>query len=154
MARLFLLFTLVPVLELGLLIEIGSRVGALPTIAVVVATGVLGAWLARREGLRAMRGLQEAMARGEMPASPLVEGFMILVGGAFLVTPGVLTDLVGFALLIPRSRAQIKKWVVRAIEKRVRVHSTVVTSNAPLGPSGVVPEAPVVDATIESKDGP
>jgi len=150
-ARLFLLFTLVPVIELWLLIEIGSRVGAIPTIAVVMVTGMVGAWLARREGLRAMRGLQEAMVRGEMPANALVEGFMILVGGAFLVTPGVLTDVFGFALLIPPSRALIKKWVVRYIEGRIAYQSTVVISNAPLGQESR-PESPVVDATFEPED--
>jgi UPF0716 protein FxsA len=151
-ARLFLLFTLVPVIELWLLIEIGSRVGAIPTIAVVVITGMLGAWLARREGLRAMRGLQEAMARGEMPANQVVVGFLIVVGGDFLVTPGVLTDVVGFALLIPLSRARIKKWVVRYIEGRVAHQATVVTSSAPLGQANSMPESPVVDATFEPKD--
>ena len=99
-----------------------------------------------------MRGLQEAMARGEMPANQLVEGFMILVGGAFLVTPGVLTDVVGFALLIPLSRARIKKWVVRYIEGRVAHQATVVTSSAPLGQANSMPKSPVVDATFEPKD--
>ncbi len=154
MARLFLLFTLVPVLELWLLIEIGSRIGAPATLAAVVATGVLGAWLARREGLRAMRGIRAAMDRGEMPANRLVDGFMILVGGAFLVTPGVLTDLLGFALLIPPSRAQLKKWVVRALEARVRVHSTVVNSSSPLGSPEAPPRPPVDQTTSESKDAP
>jgi UPF0716 protein FxsA len=140
-ARLFLLFTLVPILELWLLIEIGSRVGAVPTVVLVFATGIAGAALARREGLRAMRGVQAAMARGEMPASPLVDGLMVLLGGAFLVTPGILTDVFGFALLIPLSRARLRRWLMRYLEKRVSVQSSVVTSSSPLGPPDIVGEA-------------
>jgi UPF0716 protein FxsA len=139
-ARLFLLFTLLPIAELWLLIEVGSRVGTVPTVALVFVTGIAGAALARREGLRAMRGVQEAMARGEMPAGPLVDGLMVLVGGAFLITPGILTDLFGFALLIPPIRVRLRRWLVRYLEKRVSVQSSVVTSNSPLGPPEIVRE--------------
>ena len=96
MGRLLLLFVLVPALELVLLIELGQRIGTLPTLGLIVLTGVVGASLARSQGLRVLQELQRETEAGRLPAEPLVDGALILVAGALLVTPGVLTDAFGF----------------------------------------------------------
>lgn len=114
--RLFCAFVLVPLLELALLIRIGTVVGAWPTLALVVGTGLLGAALARREGTRALLALQRDLAEGRLPARSLVAGASVLVGGAFLLTPGVLTDLAGLFLLLPVTRQLAFRWVRRRME--------------------------------------
>ncbi len=116
--RLLLLFTTVPLIELVLLVEIGKRVGLAATIALVIVTGVLGAWLARREGLRTLARLQQELQEGRMPAEPLLDGLMIFVAGAVLLTPGLLTDLFGFSLLVPRARALVRRTVARRLRQR------------------------------------
>lgn len=118
-ARLLLLFTLVPIIELALLIWVGQRIGTWPTVGIVLATGLLGAWLARREGVRAWREVRGAVGGGRMPAEAMLQALLILVGGTLLLTPGVLTDLLGFALLLPPSRAGIARIVRRRLEARV-----------------------------------
>ena len=114
--RLLLLFTVVPLLELALLLAIGRYVGLVATVLLVFGTGVLGAWLARREGLRAFYRVREEMAAGRLPAEALLDGLLILVAGAVLLTPGLLTDLAGFALLTPFVRAAVG----RAVADRLR----------------------------------
>ncbi len=116
--RLLLLFTTVPLIELALLVEIGKRVGLPATIALVIITGVLGAWLARREGLRTLARLQQELQAGRMPAEALLDGLMIFVAGAVLLTPGLLTDLFGFSLLVPRARAAIRSLVAKRLKQR------------------------------------
>lgn len=105
--RLFLLFTLVPLVELALLIRIGGLIGLGPTLGVVLVTGAAGAWLARREGLRSWLAVQGEMAAGRVPGEELVHGMIILFAGALLVTPGVLTDAVGFSLLLRPLRRRL-----------------------------------------------
>jgi len=116
---LFLLFVLVPLIELALLIQVGEWIGLLPTVLLVFVTGVAGAALARREGLRTVRRIQEQLGEGRMPGDALLDGAAILLGGAFLLTPGVLTDVVGLALLIPPTRALFKAWARRAAERGI-----------------------------------
>lgn len=119
MGLLLLLFVVVPFVELWLLLRIGGEIGALPTIAGVVLVGALGAYLARREGLRVVRGWQEAVAAGRVPEQGLLESLLVLVGAVLLITPGVLTDVVGLALLVPPTRRVIAGLVRRAVERRV-----------------------------------
>ena len=119
LGRLALLFVIVPILELILLIEIGQVVGLLPTVALVIFTGVTGAWLARAEGLRVFFQFQRELASGRLPGQSLLDGISVLVGGAFLLTPGVLTDVVGFSLLIPVSRRWIQRRVRTRLERRI-----------------------------------
>ena len=95
--RLLLLFTVVPIVELLLLIELGRHIGLAPTLAIVLGTGVLGAALARWQGLATLRQVQTEMDAGRLPTGPLVDGLLILVAGAVLLTPGLLTDLAGVA---------------------------------------------------------
>lgn len=118
-ARLALLFVAVPLLELFILIRLGNAIGLLPTLTLCVGTGVAGAWLARREGLRALVSFQSRVAQGGIPGRSLMDGLCILVGGALLLTPGLVTDLVGFALLLPPSRRWIQTRMQREIERRL-----------------------------------
>jgi UPF0716 protein FxsA len=127
MFRLGCLFILVPLLELVLLFRIGQWVGVAPTLLLVGVTGIVGAVLARREGVRALMAVQMEMARGRLPTRPLLDGAAVLVGGAFLVTPGVLTDVIGLLLLLPPTRWLLYRWIqvglARAVARgTVRMH--------------------------------
>ena len=124
--RLLLLFTVVPLVELFLLIWLGTIIGTLSTIAIVIATGVLGAWLARREGLRTVHAIREDLGAGRMPTDRLVDGLLILVAGAVLLTPGLITDTCGFLLLVPRGRQLVRTSVARAFRDRLHLQRTVV----------------------------
>ena len=101
---LFLAFLLVPIAEIYVLIQVGGLLGALPTIALVVFTAVLGSMLIRSQGLATLARVRTSMARGEVPAVELLEGMCLLVAGALLLTPGFVTDSVGFTLLVPPLR--------------------------------------------------
>lgn len=127
MGKLLLLFLLVPAVELAILIELGRYIGTIPTLAIIVLTGTLGATLARREGLSVLRSAQEKMGRGELPAGSVADGVMILIAAALLITPGILTDALGFLLLVPGFRNLVKEFLLRRFrraveENRVRVH--------------------------------
>jgi UPF0716 protein FxsA len=116
-----ILFLVVPFVEIYLLVEIGSRVGALLTILLVVSTAIVGAWLVRLQGLATWRQFQAALARAELPATPLAEGLCLLVAGALLLTPGFFTDAVGFACLISPLRRSVAKYLLRRVMGRVGV---------------------------------
>ena len=118
--RLLALFTLVPLLELFLLVELGKRMGFVPTLALVLFTGVLGAALARSQGLRVLRQVQAEVAKGNLPTEALLDGLMIFIAGAVLLTPGLLTALTGFFLLLPFGRRLIRRQVSRRLEGRFR----------------------------------
>ena len=119
LALLFLLFVVVPLIELALLIQIGQLVGTLPTVALVVFTGMLGAYLARRQGLGVLAKVRSESAEGRLPAGQLVDGMLILIAGAVLMTPGVLTDLLGFFFLVPAGRALVKAYLARRFQRAV-----------------------------------
>jgi len=121
--RLFLVFTIVPLLELALLIKIGEHIGASNTIALVIITGFAGAYLARAQGVRVVREFTDSVQRGDMPADPLLEGLLIVVGGAFLVTPGIITDIAGFLLVVPQSRRAIRNFLAKFIKSNIVVSS-------------------------------
>lgn len=123
LGRLFLLFTLVPLIEIYLLIHVGELLGAGPTIAIVFVTGLLGAYLARREGGRVMQSWRASMERMEMPKDGVLSGVLVLVGGVLLVTPGVITDFVGLSLLIPPTRRFVAKHLKRWVEQRFEVRT-------------------------------
>lgn len=109
LGRLILLFTLVPAIELALLIWVGRQIGVMATLALIVITGVLGASLARSQGLATYSRVQKALAAGRMPGRELLEGLLILIAGAVLLTPGLLTDATGFALLVPPLRRAVAR---------------------------------------------
>lgn len=113
--KLALLFTLVPTIELALLIWIGTQIGVLWTTAIVILTGFTGAWLAKREGVGVLRRIKTDLDSGVPPAGRIVEGVMVLVGAVLLVTPGILTDVTGFALIIPFTRRLLAPFVLRRV---------------------------------------
>ena len=158
LGKLLLLFTVIPVVELYLLITIGQNVGAGPTIALVLVTGFLGAWLARREGSRVLRSWQGSLARGEIPKEGVISSVLVLVGGVLLVTPGVVTDAMGLVLLLPWTRRWIAGVIRRRLEQRMGVQGIVGdpsmfvgTSDAfgMNGPPGSVIDVEVVEAAPE-----
>lgn len=107
-----LVVLIVPFAEIYLLLGVGSIVGAFPTIVLVVFTAVLGTWLLRQQGFATFRRFQESLARGEIPAYEMIEGSLILVGGALLLTPGFITDILGLACLIPSTRKKIAQYII------------------------------------------
>lgn len=109
---LFLVVLIIPFAEIYLLIQVGGIIGAFPTILLVVFTAVLGAWLLKQQGFATFQRFQESLAQGVIPAYEMVEGPIILVGGALLLTPGFITDIIGFACLIPQSRRAIAQFVI------------------------------------------
>ena len=117
--RLLLLFTLVPLAELAILIQVGTYIGVLPTVLLVAATGAAGAALARRQGLQALGRLQQAVAAGSFPANEIFSGVLILAGGLLLLTPGLITDLAGLAFLAPGSRNLIQTFLKKAVRRRL-----------------------------------
>lgn len=128
LARLALLFVIVPLVELVLLVQLGQAVGLAPTLLLVVATGIAGAGLARREGLRTWLAFQRELAQGRLPGTPLLDGLAVLVGGAFLLTPGILTDVAGFVLLLPPSRAWLRRRMRRWLERQIEAGTVRVVS--------------------------
>ena len=116
--KLFLAFTIIPIIEIYLLIEIGSMLGALTAVTLVILTGFLGAFLARMQGLQTLYRIQESLREGRMPSGELLDALLIVIAGLVLLTPGFLTDSAGFLLLIPATRNSIKYWLRRQIELR------------------------------------
>lgn len=108
--RLLLLFSIIPLLELALLIKMGSLVGVLPTILLVCVTGVTGAYLAKSQGFKILAQVRDHLQHGQIPADHLIEGMLIMIGGLLLLTPGLITDLSGFLLLVPATRRLIARW--------------------------------------------
>lgn len=118
---LLLLFTLVPMLEMFLLLQIGSIFGPWQTFAMLIVTGVVGAWLAKREGLQLLRQLSAELQRGLPPGVRLVEGVLVVIGAILLITPGVLTDLAGVLLIFPPTRRYIAPRVLSWLLSRFNI---------------------------------
>jgi UPF0716 protein FxsA len=116
---LFLAFLMVPLIEIGLFIQVGGWIGLWPTLGIVVLTAFIGTWLMRTQGLMAMGNLRSSFSELRDPTEPLAHGAMILVAGALLLTPGFFTDAVGFALLAPPIRSAVYKYV----RSRVKVQT-------------------------------
>lgn len=119
--RLVLLFTVIPALEIYLLVHVGGVIGGMNTLLLVIATGVVGAYYTRLQGFSVVRRLQENLHAGRPPANELVDGAMLLLGGALLITPGLLTDAFGLSLVFPPSRDFWKRlfleWLNRKIQR-------------------------------------
>lgn len=126
--RLLLLFILVPLLEIWLLIKVGGRIGATPTIALVVLTAIVGVTLLRLQGLRTLTRANERLRAGEVPAQEMGEGLILAVAGVLLLTPGFATDAVGFACLVPPIRRRLLAPWLRGLQAR--------SPNSGSGPAG------------------
>ncbi len=117
--RLFLLFTIIPLIELYLLLKLGSYIGVYATIGVVIGTGIAGGLLARSQGLAVLRQASWELEQGRLPAESLFDGALVLMAGAMLVTPGLLTDCLGLFLLIPRTRQAFKSWLKKKLQEKI-----------------------------------
>jgi len=123
--KLLVPLTIVPLVELYLILLVGRQFGAPTTVAAIFLTGATGAWLVRRQGFDLLRRIQGELARGAIPAGELLDGALILAGGVLLLTPGFCTDLFGLALLLPLSREIFKeilrRWLQRQVDRGVIV---------------------------------
>ena len=117
-ALLVVLLVVVPLAELYVLIQVGQVIGALPTIALLVVMSVVGGLLLRREGNRTFRAFRDAVQAGRVPAREIADGVLVVVGGALMLTPGFLTDVVGLLCVLPGSRAVLRRGLTRAVAKR------------------------------------
>ncbi len=116
---LLILFVTIPLIELALLLRVAQAIELGPTIALVLITGILGAALARREGFRTWARVQADLSAGRMPTSEIVDALLILVAGVVLITPGLITDLIGFALLVPPIRGAFKRKMAEHFKSRI-----------------------------------
>ncbi|MBM7572885.1 FxsA family protein [Aquibacillus albus] len=117
MFRWILLFVLVvPALEIGIFIWAGGKVGPWWVIFLIILTGVVGAWLARKQGMETLFKARQSIATGQLPHTEIFDGVCILVGAAFLLTPGFITDAIGFCLLLPSTRRPIKRWMQKTLK--------------------------------------
>ncbi|MFA0088516.1 FxsA family protein [Vibrio sp. 10N.261.51.F12] len=112
---LLLLFICVPIIEIGLFIQVGGFLGLWPTIGLVLITAFVGATLVRSQGLQTLMSVQNRLQQGEMPAQQIVEGVMLAVSGVLLLTPGFMTDAMGMVVLIPGPRAMIAKYLMSKV---------------------------------------
>jgi len=148
---LFFLLIALPVAEIALLIAIGREIGLAATVVLLLLTGLLGAFLSRRQGLAVVRKVQSEMAAGRAPAGQLVDGALILLAGVLLIIPGVLTDALGFFCLLPAGRTLIKAWVRRRFETGLRSGRIAVSVNM----KNITPQKPPPDRkALESGDEP
>lgn len=118
--KLAVLFILVPLVELAILIYLGTIIGVLETIIIVVVTGLLGAFLARRQGLIALYNIRSSLQDGILPADQMLHGALIFTGGLVFITPGLLTDIAGIGLLIPAARRMIIRWLKKMLERKIQ----------------------------------
>ncbi len=118
--RLFLLFSVVPVIEIYLLIKVGGLIGPLPTVALLLAISAAGAWLVRHQGFEIVRRIQGELSQGRLPAAELLDGALVLVGGMLLLTPGFFTDFIGLLFLVPLTRQLLKQVVRHWLSRRLQ----------------------------------
>ncbi|MDF2375626.1 MAG: FxsA family protein [Verrucomicrobiales bacterium] len=151
-ARLLILFITIPVLELCIFLMLGSKIGIPTTLAIIVITAVLGAWLTKSQGLKALTKYQAALSQGRLPHEEVMDGLLILIAGAVLLTPGFLTDAIGFSLLVPTVRDFVKSIAKAYLSGRVTVVGETMGAPRPQpGASKVINiEAEVVDDSPRS----
>ncbi len=118
--KLVLLFIVTPLIELAVLVYLGTLLGVLYTILIVIATGLIGAFLAKNQGLATFSRIGSSIERGVLPAEELFQGALILIGGLLLLTPGLITDLAGFAMLIPQTRNAVAKRLRGLIQRKIQ----------------------------------
>lgn len=138
--RLLLLFTIVPAIELFILLQLGSLIGPNLTFVIILVTGLLGAWLAKREGWMVLQQLRKELQQGIPPANRLMEGVLVLAGGLLLITPGVLTDITGILFILPPSRRFLAPRVIAFGMKRLGIEGSL--DARPMGAPGPEPPPP------------
>lgn len=117
MKKFMLLFLIVPLLEIIIYVRLGQYIGIIPTLLLIVITGILGVLLARQQGIRTFLRAREEMIAGRVPGSEILDGLIIFAGALFLLTPGLLTDITGFVFLIPASRKIIRRFLKRTFKR-------------------------------------
>ena len=115
---LLLVFVVVPIIELWVIVQVGQTIGVLETIALVIAMSAVGAWLMKREGLRAWRAFVQATQEHRVPAKEVADGALVLFGGALLMTPGFVTDVLGLVLILPPTRALLRRTLTGVVARR------------------------------------
>jgi UPF0716 protein FxsA len=155
MPLLVLIFIVVPIVELFVIIQVGQAIGAIPTIAILIADSVIGATLLRSQGRAAWRRFNGAVAEGKVPAREVLDGVLIIFGGAFLITPGFLTDVIGLILLIPPTRAALRSLVARRfVPKMVQERTAFIwRAEGPGPPPGRTRRRYDVEGTAHEVDG-
>lgn len=138
----FLLFILMPIVEIAVLLNVGSVIGWIPTILIVILTAVIGTWMLRQQGLATMMSARNRIQSGEMPTQEIAEGMLLLFGGALLLTPGFVTDAIGFACLIPPSRKLIALYLASRTQGGFVSFSTGGSSSANNGPFSKPDQSP------------
>ena len=118
--KLLILFVIVPVTELYILIEVGKKIGSLTTIGIIILTGIIGAYLVKGQGFMILKKIQSDLNEGIIPGDSLIQGAIILAGGIFLLTPGFVTDIIGFIFLIPASRRIVKKYLLKWLKGKIK----------------------------------
>ncbi|MBP6523964.1 MAG: FxsA family protein [Dermatophilaceae bacterium] len=129
---------IIPIVEIAAIIAVGRVIGGWPTLALLVLESMLGAWIVKREGARTWAALQEALTTGQMPSRQLADAALVLIGGTLLLTPGFVTDIVGFFFILPLTRPITRAWLQAVVAGRL------------LGPSGEWPGGPGPSATPRS----
>ena len=150
--KLILLLTVVPIVEFWVLMELKDWTSFSFTVLVVLGTGVVGAILARMEGLRTLRRIRDELGEGRIPGDSLLDGAMILVAGALLVTPGVLTDAAGFLLLAPPSRSLLRRALKHWIKGKMDGGEVFFHKRMGFGP--ISQEPPPGSPPMEGEDSP
>jgi len=117
--QLLIIFIILPILELTVLLRLDNAIGLFQTIILIFLTGIIGAWLVRQQGINILFRIKKEINNGNIPAKEMIDGVMLLIAGAVLITPGLITDTFGFLLLIPYTRNFIRKWIRNRIEKYV-----------------------------------
>lgn len=117
--RLFILFALIPIIELYLLIKVGGMIGALNTVIIILFTATAGAYLAKTQGFAVLKKINEAVSEGRPPAAELMDGLFVLIGGFMLLTPGFITDFLGLSMLVPPVRSIYKKIAGNIIKQKI-----------------------------------
>ncbi|KON86772.1 exlusion protein FxsA [Sporosarcina globispora] len=117
MRYILLLMIIVPAAEIGVLLLSGSTIGLWPTLAIILLTGILGAYLAKKQGLETIRKIQDQLRYGQMPGDAILDGACILIGGTLLLTPGFITDALGFILFLPPARKVLKNILYIGLKK-------------------------------------
>ena len=145
MPFLILLFILVPIAEIFVIIQVGQAIGALPTVGLLILDSIVGAWLLRSQGRRVWAAFREALAAGRVPHREILHGALVIVGGAFLLTPGFISDAVGLLLLIPPTRAAIAGGITRMLVRRGPLRWATVVVPPPRRPAPPRPYAEPVE---------
>lgn len=151
---LFLLFVAVPIIEIGLFIQVGGFLGLWTTLGIVVLTAIVGSWLVRAQGMAALEKMQRSLQSGQNPADPIANGAFILIAGLLLLTPGFFTDAIGLGLLIPPVRQALIKFLASRITAQAAVYSsTSYTQTGPASETVLDGEFEVVEDNLNEKPG-